>query len=254
MTERDAVSPSYQGVVINLPTTWHIEETRRHVHRLFGREQLNLANPSLHSAVERQSFVSIHYHDVRRILDEFVDSKLKKSSLFEVIFASDEDTQDTFQVFIFKVSAYVTACIQSLHAINDILSHAIYFSLGLNTLPNPLAEHKIDARTVLKRLGEVDAFTSIHDVFNELCNGGESAHLNALSNHGKHRSVIRASLNEDQSGLSVDKYYIKFPGFRYRGRDYPEVEVAAFLSAEYARSSRCIVEVGIELNRILTTR
>jgi hypothetical protein len=233
---------------------WKIDETRRHIERIYGRKQLELANPSLHSAVERQAFARIHYSDTKRVLADYVESHLKSSSLIEVVFLGDEQAQDAFQEFICKAGAYVTACVQSLHAVNDILSHAIYFSLGMNLQSSPLLEHKIDATAVIDRLKKAPELASLYTMFSELCNGKGSEHLRALSNHGKHRSVIRASLSEDQTKLSGDNHSIKLPRFQYRGSDHPEVAVGTFLETQYSRSSRYLVDIGIELNRILATR
>jgi hypothetical protein len=233
---------------------WYIDETRRHIERIYGRKQLQLANPSLHSAVERQAFARIHYGDTKRVLSDFVASHLKSASLIEVVFLGDESAQDAFQDFITRAGAYLIGCVQSLHAVNDILSHAIYYSLGLNLEPDPLLENKIDATSVLAKLKKGPELGTLYTLLDELNNGEASAHLRALSNHGKHRSVIRASLSEDQTKLAGDNHSIKLPGFQYRGTDYPEVEVGSFLEAQYARSSRYLVDIGVELNRILETR
>jgi len=110
---------------------WDVEETRKHIRRLFGEDQLELAKPCLRSVVDRQTYARIHFQDAKAKLDFYTQTALQDTSLFEVTFGDSEGWVE-FNNFIREVGAHLTACVQSVHAVPDILAHALYYSLGLN--------------------------------------------------------------------------------------------------------------------------
>ena len=70
--------------------TWHMSETRHQVERLFGREQLVLAGPSIKSVVDRQDYARYHYQEVRALLSEFASVHLEDRILLDISMAQDE--------------------------------------------------------------------------------------------------------------------------------------------------------------------
>ncbi len=104
---------------------WDIEKTRNYVEILYGSDQLSLLNPSLRSVIDRKEYVRIHYHDTMAIFENFIEMKLQNASLLEIALSVDDYGHNDFQELILRIGAYVTACIQSLHAIPDILAHTI---------------------------------------------------------------------------------------------------------------------------------
>lgn len=76
-------------------------------------------------------------------------------------------------------------------------------------------------------------------------------HLAALSNHAKHRSIVFPALSEDLTGTRERRHMVVFPVFVYNDKTFPQVFSDDFLAVEYERSSRCVVDVGIELNAVL---
>ena len=233
---------------------WDIEETRKHILHLYGRSQLDLVRPSLRSVVDRKGYARLHYLDARDTLDSFVQVKLQKTSLLEVFLADDDETQTEFQIFILKIGAYVTACIQSLHAVADILGHAIYYGLAMDRSSKPLLNRNISAGTVLRKLQDDPGLARLYVLYDRLCNGGSFSHLTPLANHSKHRSVVLPSLNEDQTGQKPGRHMLRLAAFEYEGENYPEVSIKDFLAAEYDRCSVLVIEIGNELNAVLRAR
>jgi hypothetical protein len=231
--------------------SWSIAETKQHVFRLYGKAQVGLASPSLQSTVERREFARIHYHDTLDLLNHFVQMRLRDKTLFEVAIAGDDETIEEFQLFTLKIGAYVTAFVQSLHSIPDILGHAIYFSLALNNSSKPLAPKAINAMAVLRLLNGASDLERLHSLYSKLCTSGAFPHIAAAANHCKHRSVVLPSISEDQIGK---RHELRFAAFEYDGATYPQVAIRELLESEFDRCSILIIDIGIELNAVLRHR
>lgn len=230
---------------------WDLDETRQHVHRLFGDDQLELAKPCLRSVVDRQIYARIHYQDARAKIDSYVERALKDKSLF-VTFC-DSEAWVEFNIVIREVGAHLTACVQSIHAVPDILAHAIYYSLGLNHHSSALKSRDVSAANVLKLLKRDSRFVPITSLLNSLVSAATFTHLSALANQAKHRSIVFPSLNEDLTGTREKRHMVIFPTFAYEESRYPQVFADDFIAAEYERSSQCVINIGIELNALLRT-
>lgn len=236
-------------------STWNVEETRKLVLKLYGKRQFDFARSSLRSVIDRQHYARYHYHEAKDLLEVFLRTRLQSASLWEVIFADQEDEiVDNFQVFITKIGAHVTACVQSMHAVGDILGHAIYYSLALNLLPGALEARKITANSVLNALGKSDEFSEIYVLFKQLCTEGSFPQLAALVNHSKHRSIVLPALNEDQTGLAPQRHTLKLSDFEYEGGSYPSIGIKDFLEPEYNRCSILVIKLGNCLNAVLRAR
>lgn len=232
---------------------WEMEETRQHVRRLFGDDQLELSKPCLRSVVDRQTYARIHYQDAIAKIDSYCQTALQDASLFDVTL-SDPELWGEFNNFIREVGAHLTACVQSIHAVPDILAHAIYYCFGLNLTTGALKPRSISAGNVLKLLKQEPQFNAIASRFDSLVNAKTFGHLAALSNQSKHRSIVFPSMNEDLTGTRKKRHMVVFPAFDYEGTQYQQVFVGEFLAAEYERSSQCVVQIGIELNAALLRR
>lgn len=232
---------------------WNIEETREHVRRLFGNEQLELAKPCLRSVVDRQTYARIHFQDAKAKIDSYTQTALQDASLFEVTFG-DSEAWAEFNIFLREVGAHLTACVQSIHAVPDILAYAIYYSLGLNQAAGTLKARDICAGSVLKLLRRDHQLNAITALLESLVSAESFAHLAALTNQAKHRSIVFPSLNEDLTGTREKRHMVVFPAFVYDKNPFPQVFADDFLAVEYERSSRCVVDTGIELNAVLQRR
>lgn len=230
--------------------TWHVEETREHIRRVFGNAQLELARPCLRSVDDRQIYARVHFQDAKAKIDSYLQLALQDASLFEVTFG-DSEAWVEFNNFIREVGAHLTACVQSIHAVPDILAHATYYSLGLNRVAGALKARDICAGSVLKLLRRDPELNAIATLLESLLSTQGFIHLSALNNHAKHRSIVFPMLNEDLTGTRDKRHMVVFSSFVYDDCTFPEVFADDFLAVEYERSSQFVVDVGIELNAVL---
>jgi hypothetical protein len=131
--------------------------------------------------VDRQDYARYHYQEAMGLLSEFSAKHLTKKPLIAVVFGGDNDARWEFETLMTKLGAHTIACIQSIHAIPDIVAHSFYYSLGLNLDTDPLKERTISAKTVEKRLRRDPRFLVLAEVLSELTTQGKSAYLAALS-------------------------------------------------------------------------
>jgi hypothetical protein len=231
--------------------TWNLKEARDLVESLYDKEQLELANPSLNSVIERRDHANIHWHNIRNLLNGFA-RQAKTRPLFAIALGVDSKARDRYYLNIAKAQAYVIALVQSLHSIPDIYAHAIYYALALDK-SDPLKEERfINAYTVADKLKAPD-LAVLRTLYRDMFEGGEFKHLAAISNHSKHRSVVQPSLNEDYTGTK-EKVRLEYPAFTFDGKDYPAVPVREFTEREYDRCAALIVTIGNALNEVLRGR
>jgi hypothetical protein len=176
--------------------SWNLKETREHVSRLFGRDQLELAAPSLRSVDDRQTYARIHFQAARASIEAYVSAELQDASLLEVTLGGDRESWLKFNVFTREVGAHLTACIQSIHAVPDILANALYYCLGLNLLPNALKPRALTATSVTAQFAQQSESAKLGGLLEVLTTGGDFKHVSALANQAKHRSIVFPSLNE----------------------------------------------------------
>lgn len=233
---------------------WHIDETREHIRRLFGREQLELANPCIRSVVDRQIYARIHFQDARAKIDAYIQAELQDASLLDVTLGGDAEAWAEFNIFIREAGAHLTACVQSIHSVPDILSHAVYYSLGLNRTAGALKARDIGVANILKLLKRETEFVGISSLLETYVRDESFRHLSALANQAKHKSIVFPSLNEDWTGERPKLHVVVFPAFSYDEVVYPQVQADELLSCEYERCSKLVVNTGIELNALLQGR
>lgn len=233
---------------------WNLNETREHISRLFGGRQLELAAPSIRSVDDRQIYARIHFQAARAAVEAYVSSELQDASLFKVTLGGDREGWAKFNVFTREVGAHLTACIQSIHAVPDILANALYYSLGLNLLPSAIKPRALSVTSVTAQLTKHSGSAKLGALLKTLATSGEFKHLSALANQAKHRSIVFPSLNEDFTGEREARHAVTFPAFEHECVSYRPVFAEEFLRNEYIRCSALVVEIGGELNAILSAR
>ncbi len=127
---------------------WDLNETRQLIRTRYGLDQLELARQSIGSIVDRREFARFHYHEAVDLLASDIDELFKSNELFPAMLGARDEHRDKYQECLFKIGAHVTACVQSMHAIADILAHALFYSLGCNLRPDALKERDINAARV----------------------------------------------------------------------------------------------------------
>lgn len=233
---------------------WHISATRTLIQNQFGSEQLQLAILPLRSVLDRQEYVRFHYHEVRDKFDHYVEENLTDRSLIEVIWSGDESAEENHQRFHVAIGAHVLGCVQGLHAIADIAAHATYYSLGLNLSSSPLKKAAINVASVVGAVRSTPVLERVALLLESIAEGSDFKHIDALSNHGKHRSLISPGLHEDQTGEAENRHWLQFDSFEFKGTIYPQVEVMPLLAREFHRTSRAFVDLGNEIHQALVAR
>lgn len=237
------------------PPPWNLDETRKHVTRLFGRaQQVELAGPALRSVCDRQTYAQIHYKAASAAIESYVSSELQNASLLAVTFCGEGEAWGKFNVFVREIGAHLTACVQSIHAVPDILACALYYSLGLNLRPDTLKARELSTRTVTARLSKEPDAARLATLLESLAAGGDFEHLSALCNQAKHRSIVFPSLSEDWTGERAERHAVTFPAFVHDGATYAQVNAKEFLENEFARCCGLVLQIGGELNVILSRR
>jgi len=221
---------------------WSIADTRRLVEARFGRAHLDRAAPSLNSLTERLHYARYHYQEIQRLLGSFTELHLATKPLLFVIHGGDEASREEFEVLMIEVGSHSTACVQSIHAISDIMAHAVYHGLGHSLDVSPLPDRDISAASVLNRLRHVPAHAAIAEVMSRMCRDSCYKNVAALANKSKHQSIVKPVLNEDFTGSRAQRHEFRFSAFQYGGMDFPEATLASVLDPAYELASRTIVD------------
>lgn len=223
---------------------WSLKQLREDVKQVFGSDQERLLAPCLQSVDERRAFARYHHAETRRLLETVTTDRTQ----FEMVaWMLDSESPETtgFQSVRFHASAHVHACVQSMHALADILGHAVYYGLGMNLDPNiKLDARSVNMRTVRDRLPA----GAIRDHLTQLVDDAGFKYLAALVNHSKHRSLIAIPFSVDLSGEDAQPHGLKFGRFEFDGVNYPEQWVTPALRQEYDRQDPHILGAGIALN------
>lgn len=232
-------------------TAWNLEETRKHVRRLYGSDQLKLISASLNSISDRQFFAGYHYHEYKKLLKQNIDDKLAEKDLLDLTFFPAINGDQEYRTMIKKVVANIIGCLQSMHCVGDTLSHVTYYALGLNLRPEALAERSISIKSVIDLLNKLDEFSDISSELTKIISYPDFIYLEALVNHSKHRSIIEPSLDVDATDNEIKTYEVAFPVFSYNKVDYSRRKVEDFLQPFYSWLSFRTVDVGIAINNSL---
>lgn len=233
-------------------TPWDLHETRSLVRKIFGVAQERLTEQSTRSVNDRQSYASYHCTEVMRLSRDFEKKHLLDvKTLLHLYVQGAEKKRRAYENYISKAGAHSLAAVQSIHALPDIVAHAIYFATGQNLKAHALADSEIAlprASAVLKKDSE---FRSLSAPLADLQSGPGWRHLAAVCNMSKHRSVVRATLSEDWTGARPNHRELHVSSFDRSGVHYGGKSLIDFLEPEHHRISIGIVEIGNELNACL---
>lgn len=227
---------------------WELLETHALIKTAFGAAQLKLAGESIRSLVDREHYASYHFREAGRLTKDFERRHLKDGILLDIYTQQGESKRVAFEQYIIKASAHAVASVQSIHALPDIMANATYLACGLNLLPNARPEHEIALPAVVEAMTADANFRSLAQLLTRAQSGSHWRHLAALTNLSKHRSVVRASLNEDLTGLRAKHRELHFQGFERNAKRFPAISVQSLLEPEFLRLATLIVDVGHELN------
>lgn len=232
-------------------TSWYVEGTREAIARVFGPKQLELARPCLRSLYDRQFYARFHYQRAEATLRRYVRSHLKDKDFLPIAFAADEPEWNRFNVVIRKVGADLTACVQSLHAIPDILANAAYYALALDRTVKPEKGRYVNHAFVTDSIKTITPLTDVHRSLRSATTGQRYKQLAALANQSKHYSIVFPELSHDLTGARAEQYLLKLPAFNARGTPHSQVFVNDFLPPIHEQISRSVVATGRAIDEYL---
>lgn len=222
---------------------WDMEATRQAVRRLHGKAQLELAAPCLRSLADRQFYARFHFGRARAGLARYIKT-LDPEDPTPTLFGQDEEGWQRFNVVIRKLAADVTACVQSIHALPDILASAVYYSLALDRTHKPRDGGYVNHAFVVKALTSLRGAEAIRISLGQMTASPNYKHLAALSNQSKHYSIVFPALTTDLTGQREQQHMLVVPAFRSRSGVYPQVFVSEFLPPVYEQTNNAVLSTG----------
>jgi hypothetical protein len=231
---------------------WHIGKTLDLVEAKFGRPQREAANGPVQSTNQRLRYAQFHYREVVKELAAYRASSLSDRMVIDVAFSQDEDERGDYYAFMERIGAHAVACVQSIHAIADLLAASVFASLNLNAKGKAVDEHSVTFGLTLERVATDSQYLGVEAMLKALKANASFQRVEALSNKAKHSSIVRPVLNEDLTGERSERLEIRFESFERKGVSYPQAVIEDVLAPAYDLASRTTVDVGNELTKILT--
>ena len=172
--------------------SWNLDRTRLLVKQLYGEDQLDLAENSLHSIHRRKLMARYHWQEFK-LLHEKRMQRFHESAHPMIAFF-DEFGRGTGAHGV-ATQAHLLGCLQNLHAMADTFDFAVYYLLKLG---GPIDPRSTTGSLVSKALTKDPRYGTVLNASNILRKGGNFLHLDALV---KLRSPAQAHLAAMQSAL-----------------------------------------------------
>ena len=99
--------------------SWDKGQTADMIMSALGKRQWVSIQPALHSCTGRLDYARIHYHDAKKLFDDFSATWLANRSMMRSWLRGDEEFCDALHEFNLRVQAYVVAFLQSLHSVYE---------------------------------------------------------------------------------------------------------------------------------------
>ena len=232
---------------------WDIQNLKDDVEHLYGKAQMELLSESLESIIDRKDYASYHFKESAKLLREVLADKSDGISLVKLILGFDEQDSHDFFLSKNKAKANIIACLQSMHAVADILSHAIYYSLNMNNNPSDKMEPRlVDIHTVLAKMSKHEEYKALCKYVKCLIGHANYKYMGVIVNRSKHRSIVGMPYKLDiQKSFDDWSHGIEFHAFEHDCKLYTERWVDDYLKTEFARQDQLLLEIGNELNRVV---
>jgi len=225
---------------------WNLKELRNDVEHIHGKEQRDILSPCLESIIDRKHYARYHFQEFERLITEFLKGKEDEVSLFKLVLGSDDEQNMEFYRCRKMVEANVVACLQSMHAISDILSHVIYFSLNMGSDSDlKLSPRKISLHNVKDKISNKPDYSKLFSLIEQFTNHQDYRYLVDIVNHSKHRSIVGTSFTVDISGESGRPHGLEFVAFSYEQRNHYKRWIDDYLNSEYRRQDPLTIEIVV---------
>lgn len=223
---------------------WDLEEARRLIAQVNGRSQLDLAAPCVRSLVDREFYARFHFQRAKACLRRYERKNLNSDHSMLALLGGDDAGWQKFNIVIRQLSADITACIQSIHSLPDILACSVYFSLALDRVAVPSGRQKVNHWFVLKTVAAMPEMEAVTRGLASVSEGDGFRHLAELANRSKHYSIVFPSLSADLTGERAERHALQIPAFTSRGAVFPQVYVGDFLPPIYEQVNRAVIATG----------
>jgi|RhiMethySRZTD1v2_1073278.scaffolds.fasta_scaffold395983_2 hypothetical protein len=153
-------------------------------------------------------------------MGEFVGSRTEAHELVDLLITNDREAYAKGLTTTRQAAAHVFACIQSMHAVADTLSHAIYFGLGMNVSSRTeLPSTRVGLHLVHKALIDHAIASDVAACVGTLCSHEDYLYVAALVNQSKYRRIVspQFSVNLTSEGMPAG---LRFEAFEHHGKQY----------------------------------
>ncbi|MCE4540782.1 hypothetical protein LXT12_26485 [Pelomonas sp. P7] len=229
--------------------TWDISATLARVEHHFGKPQRQIAEASINSVNQRVRYAVFHYRSIDAELVAFKD-RLGDRNLLEVHAGSDEEETE-YYAFMDRVGAHAVACVQSIHALEDLLAATVYRCLNLDRFGKALDEHQLSLRETTTRLQTQPPYAKVQSQLESLKPNPHFAHIDALSNKAKHSTIVRPWISQNTDSTRPDPLLFYFEAFTRRTDTFAQVPFNDLLEPALRFAGNTRVDIGIELTALL---
>lgn len=231
---------------------WDLTVLIESAEKMYGKEQKKLVIETTNSIDERQYYARFHYHEAVSIFNGYFENRKSLKESMDLVFRKSAADYEAFDLLKKKTQAHIVGFMQSLHSVSDILSHVIYYSLGLNF--SHQSKINIDYLTIHKLsifLEKENTYHHLLSLIKKLIENNEYKYLADVVNHSKHRSIIEPFFNVNHKRSEGEHHEIKFRGFNFKNVTHMPRLVFEFMESEFDRQSQLIIIIGNELNKIV---
>lgn len=233
---------------------WDLRLTQQLLLRKLGKRH-QATSDSLFSILDRLSHARYHYHQVAGPWADIMERARSAEERWHILGWRDNDDEESHRRRDERIerSANLVACVQALHAIPDTLAFLLFYCLDV-TLPPKRYESDASVKNLITWLTNHPDAGPFVDLLSRLIAPPSYTHLEALSNHAKHRSIVSDTMHADVTGTDKVPLRLRFRAFAFKGKDYASVDALPLLQEEFDRINPLVLECGVLLNAYLGTR
>lgn len=233
---------------------WDVPLTRQLLLRKLGK-RYPATSDSLFSILDRLSHARYHYHKVAGPWAAIMERARSADERWRILGWRDDDDEESHRREEERIerSANLVACVQALHAIPDTLAFMLFYCLDVS-LPPKRYESDVSIKNLIAWLANHSDAGPFVDLLTKLIAPPTYSHLEALSNHAKHRSIVSDTMLADATGTDTVPLRLRFRAFAFKGNNYASVDALPLLQQEFDRINPLILECGALLNAYLNAR
>ena len=223
------------------------------VGEVFGSEQVEKTKIYTSSFNRKLTFTRFHAEEIRRIYEEFLTkNKISKIPLIThkiLLSAGDPKNNRDFYETIFMIEANIIAYAQAFHSLADILSHIIFYGLGIENYNCSFNKESISIKKVKDFINEYLYSDLINIQVDNLINCNEFKYLESFVNTTKHRSLVETKHSIEFT--NPEKYGVKIYPFNYKGTKYQKKWSEDFITKDFEIVLDRLISIGNSINNCL---